>query len=224
MRGIKPKPVWISHYDAIDAMTSIIEPWLNDPTPNCQMYLDRIQQEWCVSFDDFKKSPHLSELTKDKLPSLEVMWRHYELVLSKARDDPVSQTWWDQHETRLSEIVHYLQIDPDLKSGTRFGLEHCVIYHLFNIGRECRSPVVRKRILDWMQSLNMQEGMLTAELVSKVLNKVIALEEGGMHVQFASQIPEYRRIQEVSLDLNDDIKKMKYKLNGEWLAVSLKGC
>ena len=223
MRGVKGKPVFRSHSDAIDTMTSIIEPWLNDPTPDCQAYLDKIQ-DWLVLFEDFKKSPYIDELAASKLPTLEVMWRHYELILSKARDAPVSQTWWDQHETRLSEIVHYLQIDPDLESGTRFGLEHCVIYHLFNIGRECRSPVVRKRILDWMQSLNIQEGMLTVELVSKVLNKVIALEEGGMDVQFSSQIPEHRRIQDIRLDLNDDIKKMEYMINGEWLAMSLKGC
>lgn len=214
-RNLVPKQQFSTPRDAYDAFIHILEEFYNDPQPDHQSYLDRIR-DWQVPFEEFKKADAVDKVYQAKIPGLEVFRRHYEMVIMKSRDAPVAQTWWDQHETILNETIDFLQLDPDMNQGTSFGLEHCFVYQLFNIGRNCRSPTVRRRVIKWMESVNVQEGVLSGELVVKALGKVLEVEEAGLHIQKSSEIPEDRRIQEVELEFSDDTSKMKYRVENEW--------
>ena len=105
-------------------------------------------------------------------------------MFARARDAPIPQTWWDQHEYLLDEILDFLKLDPDMNRGNKFGLEHCLIYQLFNIGRDCRSPRIRQRVLEWLSSIQVQEGVLTGGLVTQVITKIRSVEERGCFIFF----------------------------------------
>lgn len=214
-RNLVPKQRFSSPRDAYDAFIHIVEEFYNDSQPDHQSYLDRIR-EWQIPFEKFKNSDNLKKHFKDKIPGLEVFRRHYEMVILESRDAPVAQTWWDQYETILNETIDFLRLDPDMNRSKSFGLEHCFVYQLFNIGLNCRSPIIRRRVIEWMQSVNVQEGVLSGDLVVKALGKVLEVEEAGLYIQKSSEIPEDRRIQEVQFDFSDNMSKMKYRVENEW--------
>lgn len=83
---------------------------------------------------------------------------------------------------------------PDTPRPKKFLYEHGVIPSLYLVGFKCRDPVVRREAHGLLASVRRKEGVWESDLMAKVVEQIIAIEEGGRVVYSSSEIPEEARV------------------------------
>ncbi|OCL12578.1 hypothetical protein AOQ84DRAFT_269445, partial [Glonium stellatum] len=68
---------------------------------------------------------------------------------------------------------------PDKRKIKKFLYEHGVIPSLYLAGYKCRDPVVRRKAQRLLASARRKEGVWESDVMAKVVEQIIAIEEGG---------------------------------------------
>lgn len=105
---------------------------------------------------------------------------------------------YDPHVDKFSEIVELYKDaigDPVKPSRTTsFGIDSGVIDTLAFVAGRCRDPVIRRAALDLLSQTNRTEGDLQGGTGSTIIQTLVELEEEGLNVTEAGDVPESRRL------------------------------
>ena len=105
---------------------------------------------------------------------------------------------YDRHVEKFAEIVALYRdaIGDPTKAPrtTSFGIDSGVIDTLAFIAGRCRDPVIRRSAIDLLSQTNRSEGDLQGCAGSTITQTLMELEEEGLNVKEASDIPESRRL------------------------------
>ncbi|THY25985.1 hypothetical protein D6D01_04668 [Aureobasidium pullulans] len=93
-----------------------------------------------------------------------------------------------------------------------FALDMGVIGPLYEVARNCRDPILRRRIVDLLRKSNRQEGLLNSSTYAHIVEKIIEIEEDGLtDVQSSKDIPLHARISQHSLSF--DLQRSKHTIS-----------
>ena len=191
---------------------------------------------WCTAFESFKQTmpnPYTTE-NKSIILSLELWWRQLAMHILAVSAAPHSShpMWWDQHQAQLEELLDYIEKiihlycekhgdggHDEKPSPPTFCLETGLVTHLVTVMGRCRDPYVRRRALALLKMYNRQEGFLQRELTIESCQQMIDLEERGLEVKCAADIPAEARVVGSSMELHPEAPelKIKYLIGGEWI-------
>ncbi|KAK5065363.1 hypothetical protein LTR84_001201 [Exophiala bonariae] len=109
-----------------------------------------------------------------------------------------SECNYDDHVDKFAEIIQLYKValGDHYRSPRRvsFGIDSGVIDTLSFIAGRCRDPIIRREAIDLLIQTNRMEGDLQGTTGSTILSKLIELEEEGLDVSCASDIPETSRL------------------------------
>jgi cholestenol delta-isomerase len=101
------------------------------------------------------------------------------------------------------EVVKMLAQRPDRNS---FSFELGLTIPLFSTVQRCRDPRIRRRALKAMRAGPKQEGSWGHAGAARLVEQLMLFEEQGLGVvEKASDIPEWRRVVSVDVDLNNEL-------------------
>jgi hypothetical protein len=105
---------------------------------------------------------------------------------------------YDRHVDRFAEIIELYKdaIGTPAKASrtTSFGIDSGVIDTLAFIAGRCRDPVIRRSAITLLAQTNRTEGDLQGCTGSTIMQTLMELEEEGLNVTEASDVPESRRL------------------------------
>ncbi|KAI1617405.1 hypothetical protein EDD37DRAFT_218880 [Exophiala viscosa] len=105
---------------------------------------------------------------------------------------------YDCHIEKFSEIIELYK--AALAHPTRasrnfsFGIDSGVIDTLAFVAGRCRDPVIRRSAIDLLARTNRTEGDLQGSTGSTILQTLMNLEEDGLNVASADDVPESQRL------------------------------
>ena len=191
---------------------------------------------WCAAFESLKQTmpnPHTIE-NKSKILGIEIWWRSVALHIHAVSESSHSSNpmWWDQHQAQLEDLLDYIEKSVLLHCGKHgdtglnekpsspsFCLESGIVSHLIFVITRCRDPYVRRRALSLLKMYNRQEGLLQRELTIDFCQQMMDLEERGLEVKCAADIPAEARVMGTSMELHSEAPELeiKYLIGGEWI-------
>ncbi|CAO1606081.1 hypothetical protein XANCAGTX0491_009578 [Xanthoria calcicola] len=90
--------------------------------------------------------------------------------------------------------------DQTLLQKPIFQLDHSIIGPLFTVSRKCRDPTLRRKAISLLYSAPRQEGVWDSILTARVCERIVNLEEEGLgEVKCAADIPDWKRISEITV-------------------------
>ncbi|OQN96833.1 hypothetical protein B0A48_17393 [Cryoendolithus antarcticus] len=148
-------------------------------------------------------------------------------LLSKA----VMVVGWKGPERRWDEVVHLfeelvnhgedllLEMTKSSLAGD-FSFDLGYIVPLFFTVERCRDPTVRRRALAVLKARPRQEGVWESSGAARVVEKWMLIEESGLDVKVAADIPDWHRLQYVDAVLETDKARARivYKLEHHRIA------
>ena len=236
--------IFTSISQAQEGLRRIAHTFVNNAFSNateCISYKE-ILGNWCTAFEALKERmpPSLSIEDRWALVGLEIWWRQVEMTMMMMASDSSNcrnPLWFDQHERRMEEMIDYIEIQCNIsaiRSGSRsnsgprlpleplspsFCLESGFVLHLVTVINRCRHPTIRRRALSVLKRCNRQEGFFRRDIAIKGCERLIELEERGLHVRCAADIPAEARAVSFQMDLYTDKTelKLRYLIGGEWV-------
>ncbi|KAK6426518.1 hypothetical protein LTR95_016111, partial [Oleoguttula sp. CCFEE 5521] len=131
---------------------------------------------------------------------------------------------WDKLKDLFDELVTcgeqlLAEIATKATAGS-FGFDLGYIAPLFFAVERCRDPGIRRRALNVLKTEVRQEGVWESSGAAKVAERWIMIEEAGLDVRVASDIPEWHRIQYVDVALETELRRARvvFKLSPEDLS------
>ncbi|KAK6434540.1 hypothetical protein LTR95_009277 [Oleoguttula sp. CCFEE 5521] len=88
-----------------------------------------------------------------------------------------------------------------------FGFDLGYIAPIFFTVERCRDPVIRRRALSILKAEVRQEGVWESSGAAKVAERWMLIEEAGLEVKVANDIPEWHRLQYVDVALETPLKR-----------------
>ena len=105
----------------------------------------------------------------------------------------------------VSEVSHLVSSPPPAKSHTElqrhFSNDLGIIPALYLTGTKCRDPGVRRKAQALLASSQRREGVWNSLLAAKVVERVIAIEEGETIVRGCGDIPEPARVFDMGIHI-----------------------
>ena len=105
---------------------------------------------------------------------------------------------YDRHVEKFAEIVTLYEeaIGDPVKAPrtTSFGIDSGVIETLVFVAGRCRHPMVRRSAINLLSQTNRTEGDLQGSAGSTIMTTLMELEEEGLNVSEASDVPESHRV------------------------------
>lgn len=193
---------FISLLEARNKLESIIE-WAQEnvePSTLAREGHSQAQQllsQWITAIDR-TGTPTLERY--DALTSSKRLLKSAALVASILFDTlgTHSECSYDDHVDKFAEIIQlYKAAIGDhfrLPRRVSFGIDSGVIDTLSFVAGRCRDPIVRRQAIDLLVQTNRLEGDLQGTTGSTIISKLIELEEEGLDVSCASDIPETSRL------------------------------
>lgn len=109
-----------------------------------------------------------------------------------------SECRYDDHVDKFAEIIQLYEvaIGDHFRAPRRvsFGIDSGVIDTLVFVAGRCRDPTIRRAAINLLNQTNRMEGDLQGTTGSTILSKLIELEEEGLAVSSASDVPETQRL------------------------------
>jgi len=172
-----------------------------------QRYMD-ILQEWATAFDAFLSS-HQGSLSEAERRAAQVLQLHRllnfaSLRTSLRRPDVDDQLSWDDSTEAFDEIVTLAESISSCGNSNAtprtpsFTLDVGIVGPLYEISRKCRDPVVRRKAIAVLCDFPRREGLWDGMLAGKVAERIVAIEEEGIDVRSCHDVPDWRRISNVT--------------------------
>lgn len=130
----------------------------------------------------------------------------------------------DLAQTANDEVVSPVVSPSDAVDAPpyNFSLEMGVIAPLYFIVLKCRHPIIRYKALDLLQACKHREGCWDGPTLAFTAESVVNLEERGLDVRKASDVPEASRLYQAFFDLRlgADVvhcKRRCFEGDGRWV-------
>lgn len=159
--------------------------------------LDTMLASWQSALE---KTPILVAERYDALLSSKKLLRSAGLAAAILFDTMGTQVecHYDRHIDKFAEIVHlYKEAIGDHSRTPRrvsFGIDSGAIDTLAFVAGRCRDPVIRREAINLLAQTNRLEGDLQGTTGSTIIQELINLEEQGLEVSCAANIPESSRL------------------------------
>lgn len=110
----------------------------------------------------------------------------------------------------LPQFVSVISLTPDLLAFSaspeadadvwrEFSVEMGIVPALYLTGLKCRDPVIRRKAQALLRSSRRKEGLMESLMVAKMVERVVAIEEGGRAVTCCGDVPEAARLRDTWL-------------------------
>lgn len=146
-----------------------------------------------------------------------VISMHLEISAEEIHYD---QNCWDALFSVYEELVDIAAVvlDADKVTDGRssakpvFQMDHNIIGPLFSVVQRCRDPHLRRRAILLLSKVPRQEGVWNSLLTARVAERLMSIEEEGLEVKCAADIPSWKRVSgiEVSFDPQRKRGSIKY--------------
>ncbi|KAL8933789.1 MAG: hypothetical protein Q9216_006212 [Gyalolechia sp. 2 TL-2023] len=175
-------------------------------------------QRWSTAFQKFldmnvasMESKALQGAMVLKLTA-HVISMHLEISNYEIRHD---QNCWDALFPVCKELVDIaaVVIEADKVTDGRsnakpvFQMDHDIIGPLFSVAHRCRDPHLRRRAISLLYKVPRQEGIWNSFLTARVAERLVSIEEEGLEVKGAADIPGWKRISDVEVSLDQQRKR-----------------
>ena len=113
------------------------------------------------------------------------------------------QTVWDPFMPMYSEILTLASTlvivpPPSIAPKKSFTMDLGIIGPLYDVAAQCRDPTLRRQAILYLKSLYRQEGIWDSDLVARVAERIVSIEEKGLKdVKTSADVPEWARISSV---------------------------
>ena len=169
-----------------------------------------ILTRWSSSFDAFLK--HSADgLDSRGLQAALVLKIQRKIAFAAIDSDchaaMVDETIFDKYTPDCEEIIELASALVDAQrhaertSGRRtprFSFDTGMLGALFSVANKCREPVVRRKAIALLRAAPRQEGVWDGELVARVAERMVEIEEEGLgEIRSSSEVPDSARISDV---------------------------
>ena len=177
--------------------------------------------QWRQKFESLQDVDHKTKINRG------MWWQELEIMfLLQAELDRVSQVFsisnqaWDNYEEKFLKIVSLAEefVSTPGVSIPVFSLCPNITTVMLRTVIRCRSPEIRRRAIQVIEVANTQEGLLKPEWTLQITRRIVALEEEGLSVKHAKDIPETSRLRDVSIDWDASAPSalnVKYYIKGK---------
>lgn len=125
------------------------------------------------------------------------------------------QNCWDDLLPLYQEVVDSaaIIIDADKIADGRssakpiFQMDHNIVGPLFSIAHRCRDPHLRRRAISLLYKVPRQEGIWNSLLTARGAERLMNLEEEGLEVQCAADVPAWKRITEIDVTFDQQRRR-----------------
>lgn len=130
---------------------------------------------------------------------------------------------WDAHTPRFQQITamarnvveHAVRLDAARRDHFRkFALDTNIIATLYFIATSCRDPIVRREAVALLYESPCEEGLWHSAITARVCEKLVDIEEEGLgEVRRCDDIPEWRRVDGITISFNVEgrVGKISYR-------------
>jgi hypothetical protein len=123
---------------------------------------------------------------------------------------------FDQFTDLFNDMMRYgeqLAVETALANQPRsFSYDFGYVIPLYFVGTRCRDPVLRRRAVKILHRYPRQEGVWESTAAAAVCAKWIMVEEQGLTVNRAEDIPEHKRVHHVDTQVDVSTKSAKLTL------------
>lgn len=124
---------------------------------------------------------------------------------------------FDMFMDSFEEILDFAdEITSQLTAGCHnhsFSYEFGYTIPVYLVATRCRDPHMRRRAVSLLQQYPRQEGLWESRAAAAVAEQWIALEEEGLDVRTAGDVPEHKRIRYINTQVNLDEKTAFLRLS-----------
>jgi len=191
------------------------------------LYNERLGQ-WRSAFEALLASQEQSFTASEREGAaiLEMHWRYLDIhrELTSVDQRMIEGLWYDKFQSYFETMVDLAAAaaevvpakgkptnrptdcpsDGALSSGPRsptFSLDTTLNLSLFTIVLRCRDPAIRRRAIAVCRSANRQEGLWRSDLVARVCERIVELEEQDLvEVRSCHDVPSEARIQAIKVE------------------------
>lgn len=99
----------------------------------------------------------------------------------------------------------------------KFLYEHGVIPSLYLVGYKCREPIVRRQAHSLLACIRRKEGVWESDLMAKVVEHIIAVEESNRVVRTSSDVPNEARVwrEHIQAGGSSKLPKVLFEIKGK---------
>ncbi|KAI9711456.1 MAG: hypothetical protein M1820_002019 [Bogoriella megaspora] len=156
---------------------------------------------WYNTLERFLRE-NCNRLSAVNLQATRVLRARYLVTADKLSvSEPWNEMAWDEHinlYTQITELVADIVANPNRlneKIVPSFSLDNGVAGPLFHVVRRCRDPTIRRKAIELWRVTPRLEGVWDGVLAFKVGERMMQLEEEGLHdLNTSKDIPREARI------------------------------
>lgn len=166
---------------------------------------------WNQAFNQYLRVEPLDTQSIKRSIALMQLHKHYIRLGLAIPDDPNRRkpVSWDMYLDEFDEMVECARQATALATCTtttntnvpQFHMDMGVVPILFAVVARCRDPFIRRKAIHVMTSTSVQEGFWNSMLTARVAQRLVDVEESGLVVLKASDIPPQRRIRTVLVSI-----------------------
>ncbi|KAI9815768.1 MAG: hypothetical protein M1827_002164 [Pycnora praestabilis] len=184
-------------------------------------------KRWYSAFEKFLRSASGGMNSKELQAVILLKAHHKTMLIMLSTSLCAEEKAYDAYENEFRDIVcHGTSLVMNNRvsycAGRKlmFSVEMGVIKPLSFTAARCRDPLIRRQALSLLYSHEYREGAWDGMIAAKTLGKIIPLEEQGLVVTKAADVPEFARVHQIVLtgDINYDSWsvriELKRRLNG----------
>jgi hypothetical protein len=182
------------------------------PVPECEAMAGRIEISknlylWLEVMELFLKENHLS-LGPTELSLGQLLRLHCNMALAfLSVDEYMDERCWDDSLLQFLNIISlatsFIKRRESKEGCITFPNQLGVLPAIFLVGVKCRHPLLRRRALELLVTKR-REGIWDSLLAAKIVERIISLEEDGLVVSHAADIPSSSRVRRTWVERRGD--------------------
>jgi len=147
---------------------------------------------WFVTLNNTSRSESTPKeaLTRNRLLNVARLFSVMLLETFRATDETI----YDEYMDDFTEIIRTAEVVTSRSTKTSFGIDNGLVDIVGFVGQHCRDPVIRRQALGISTRSGRVEGGRLAYIAGAILGETVRLEEQGLSVKAAGDIPESHRV------------------------------
>ncbi|KAK3725925.1 hypothetical protein LTR37_000073 [Vermiconidia calcicola] len=177
--------------------------------PDIFQYLLQIFSRWSAAFESLlaSLSDDISDRDRKAVAVLKVWQALTGVGIRRHFEHPTDwddQTLWDYYQSESEQVVAFAEIAVGESTHTagspveapyQFTMEAGITGQLYDISRQCRDPVTRRKAIHLLRAHRCREGLWDSLLAARVAERQMELEEACVpEVRAAADIPGWARV------------------------------